>query len=116
MSILRQESQKRRNQDMANMYISGHTLETIGNKYGMSRQAVSQIFKRLNVPTRVKLGERASITNCINYSKDKLSNQTIESLVDLVEHYKAKHTKQYQRNIVMKKYYQQKLLSKLMEV
>lgn len=116
MSTLKQESQMERNQDMANMYIAGHTLSTIGDKYGMSRQAVSQIFKRLNVPTRVKLGERAKLTNCVNYSKDELSNQTIEELVSLVAHYKSKYTKQYQRNIVMKKYYQQKLLSKLMEV
>ena len=38
MSLLTQEYQRQRNQDIANRYIAGETLRQIGESYNMSRQ------------------------------------------------------------------------------
>ena len=115
MSLLTQEYQKARNQDIANRYIKGETQRSIGQHYGMSRQAVSQILKRLNTPTRVKRGERARLTNIVEYSGSDLAGQNIKELVELVEYYKAKFRSECIRNANMKRYYKEKLLSKLLE-
>lgn len=41
-----------RGEKMARMYAEGLTLAQVGDKMGVSRQAVQQMLKRMNVPRR----------------------------------------------------------------
>lgn len=115
MSGLRDEIRKERNQDMANMYMAGNTLQTIADKYGCTREYVRQCLEKFGLKRRNKKGERASLTNNVKINSDVATKKVIEDLEKQVEHYKKECRRHQQEKLTMKKYYKEKLLSEFLK-
>ena len=107
-------SKRERNEEIGRLYIGGKTLQELADEYGVSRQAIQNVLVGIGVPRRTEKGERKA-NNHPPITDIQQAQMIIEDLKKKVDYYRKKCRTEQSRNLMLRRYYKQKLLKELSE-